>query len=82
MSATDVLSTTLEHETIGLHQALYLTQLPQLRIALGTDRSCFPALDRLRLSTTLPPLRRSRPCRGPSMGSTYLLAPHRGLAAL
>jgi hypothetical protein len=64
------------------HQALYLTQLPELRIALGADRSCFPAVDRLRRSTTLPPLWRSRPCRGPSMGPADLLTSYGCLAAL
>ena len=70
------------HEATDLHQAFDFTQFPELRIARGAYRSCFSAVDRLHLSTTLPPLRRFRPCRGPSVRPAYLLAPHRGLAAL
>lgn len=70
------------HEATDLHQAFDFAQFPELRIALGAYCSCFSAVDRLRLSTTLPPLRRFRPCRGASVRPTYHLAPHRGLATL
>ena len=70
------------HEATDLHQAFDFTQFPELRIALGAYRSRFPAVDRLRLSAALPPLRRSRPCRGPSVRPAYVLALHRGLATL
>ena len=70
------------HEAAGLHSALYLTQLPELRIALCTYRSRLPSVDGLGFGATLPPLRCFRPCRSPSVGSAYILAPHRSLATL
>ena len=70
------------HKAIGLHQALYLTQLSELHIALRTDHSRFPAVDSLCLCAPLSPLRRFRPCRSPSVRSAHPFASHRSFATL
>ena len=71
------------HEAAGLHPALYLTQLPELRIALGAYRSRLPCR-----GPSSPSAQRCRPSgvfgpvEAPSVRPTDPFVSHRGLATL